>query len=114
MLTLDRLCEIALELPGTESGTSFGAPVVKVGKKAMFYWNPKWNAPVFKMDFAERDFLLDIDPETFFTTDHHRGYPCILAHPDKVDEGWIRENLKRVWWKQAPKKLQKEWIDRIK
>jgi hypothetical protein len=114
MLTLERLCEIALELPGTEPGDSFGAPVIRVGKKAMFYWNPKWNAPVFKMDFAERDLLLEIDPDTFFTTDHHRGYPCILAHPDKVDEGWIRENLKRVWRAQAPKKLLKEWETRVK
>ncbi|MDV6329663.1 MmcQ/YjbR family DNA-binding protein [Asticcacaulis sp. 201] len=106
-LTLQRLCELALELPGTEAAESWGAPNVKVGKKAMFYWNPKWDAPVFKMDFETRDFYLEADPETFFTTDHHRNWPCILAHKDRIDEDWIRGNLRQVWLKQAPKSLLK-------
>lgn len=113
MLTLDRLCEIALELPGTEPGTAWGQPVVKVGKTSLFFWNPKWQAPVFGMGFDERDFLIEVDPDTFFTTDHHRNYPCVLARPDKVDEAWVREQLKRIWFARAPKKLLKMYGSEI-
>lgn len=114
MLTHDRLCEIALELPGTEPGTAWGQAVVKVGKTSLFFWNPTWEAPVFFVAFDERDFLIDVDPETFFTTDHHRNHPCILARPDTVDEDWVRQQLKRTWFVKAPKKLIKEWADRVK
>ena len=114
MLTHDRLCEIALELPGTEPGTAWGQPVVKVGKSSLFYWNPTWDAPVFFVTFDERDFLIDVDPETFFTTDHHRNYACVLARPGKVDEDWVRQQLKRTWFTKAPKKLVKETADRVK
>lgn len=114
MLTNDRLCEIALELPGTERGTAWGQPVVKVGKTSLFFWNPTWQAPVFGMDFEERDFLIEADPDTFFTTDHHRNWPCVLARADKIDEDWVRERLKKLWLAKAPKKLQKEWLGRVK
>ncbi len=108
MLSHDRLIAIALELPAAERGTAWGQAVVKVGKKSLFYWNPTWNAPVFMVDFDTRDFLIEADPETFFTTDHHRNWPCVLARPDTVDEGWVREQLKRAWRAVATKTLQKQ------
>ena len=105
-LTAERLQEIALELPGTERGTAWGQPVVKVGKKSLYFWNPKWG-PVFGMDFDTRDFWIECDPETFFTTDHHRNYPCVLARPERVEEDWVRERLRESWLRLAPKKLLK-------
>jgi hypothetical protein len=112
MLTNDRLCEMALELPATERGTAWGQPVVKVAKKSLFFWNPKYG-PVFGMDFETRDFWIEVDPDTFFTTDHHKGYPCVLARPERVPEDWVRERLKDSWRRNAPKKLQKEWDGRL-
>lgn len=113
-LTLQALLELARELPGIEEGTAFGILSVKVGKKSLFYWNPTHDCPVFKVDFDERDFLIEADPETFFTTDHHRNWPCVLARSDRVDIGWVRENLKRVWRVQAPKKLLRAYEVSIK
>lgn len=107
MLTREDLQAMALELPETEPGTAWGYPTVKVGKKALFFWNPKWDAPVFGMDFETRDFLIEADPDTFFTTDHHRNWPCVLARPDRVDEGWVRQRLREAWRRAAPKRLQK-------
>ncbi|MBW8882406.1 MAG: MmcQ/YjbR family DNA-binding protein [Asticcacaulis sp.] len=107
MITYETLRDIALGWPGVEEGVSWGTPTLKVGKKAMFYWNPDHDVPVFKVGYDERDFLLEADPESFFTTDHHRPWPVILARPDKVDVGWVRENLRRVWRAQCPKKLLK-------
>lgn len=109
MITYDLICDIALGWPGVEEGLSWGQPVLKAGKKAMYYWNPDLNVPVFKVSFDERDFLIEADPETFFTTDHHRPWPLVLARPDKVDIDWVRENLKRTWRAQCPKKILKAW-----
>ncbi len=113
MLTLDRLCDIALELPGTQRGTSWGTPSVLVGKKALFHWHPKHQAIVFGMDFERRDLLIEADPETFFTTDHHRGWPCILARPNRLDEEWVRDFFRGAWRSMAPKKLLKEYGDQV-
>lgn len=107
MITQRDLIDMALELPGVTEGTSWGQAVAMVGKKAMYYWNPSLNMPVFKVEFDERDFLIEADPDTFFTTDHHRHWPLVVARPERLDAGWVRENLKRVWKKQASKTLQK-------
>ena len=106
MLTADRMQDIALELPGTEAGTAWGQPVVKVGKASLYFWNPKYG-PVFSMSFDIRDFWIEADPDTFFTTDHHANYPCVIARPERVDEDWIRQRLRETWLAKAPKKLVK-------
>ena len=113
-LTFERLSRMAMELPGVEVGTAFGAPTYKVGRKSLFYWNGDHGCPVFKVDFDERDFLIEADPETFFTTDHHRNWPCVLARPDRVDIDWVRRNLERVWRAQAPKTLRKAHDEGVK
>ena len=113
MLTNERLCQIALELPETERGTSWGQPVVKVGKKSLFFWNPKYGA-VFGMSFDDRDFWIEADPETFFTTDHHRNYPCVIARSERVPEDWVRQRLKESWLANAPKKLLKQYSESLK
>lgn len=107
MLTWDDMRATALELPGTEPGTYYGYPAVKLGKKVLIVWSMQWNAPVFGMDFERRDFYIEVDPETFFTTDHHRNWPCVLARPESVSEDWVRDRLLEAWRKAAPKTLQK-------
>ncbi len=114
MLSHESLCAMALELPGTEPGTAWGQSVVKVGKTSLFFWNPQWQAAVFGVDFDTRDFLIEADPATFFTTNHHRNYPCVLARLETVDEDWVREQLKRAWRAKAPKRLQKQYEETLK
>ena len=53
----------------------------------ILYWNAQHDCPVFKVDFEERDFLIEADPETFFTTDHHRPWPMVLARPGAAGPG---------------------------
>lgn len=108
-ITYEILRDIAMEFPGVEEAISWGMPNLKVGKKAMLFWNTDHDAPVFKVPFEERDFLIEADPDTFFTTDHHRPWPLVLARPDKLDIAWARNNLKRTWLAQVPKKILKAW-----
>ena len=81
----------------------------KVNGKAMLFWNPTHDCPVFKVPFEERDHLIEMDPDTFFTTDHHRPHRLVLARPDRLDIEWARENLTRVWRAQAKKAVVKAW-----
>lgn len=111
MLTLERLRAIANERPGCVDTVSWGNPSMKVNGKILFYWNTALGAPVFKVSFEERDFLLEVDPETFFITDHHKPWPLILAHPDKINADWVRMNLTRLWDAQASRAQKKLWAE---
>ena len=103
MLTLDMLRDIVLALPDVVETKSWDAVSFKVNNKAILFWNPTHDCPVFKVPFEERDFLIEVDPDTFFTTDHHRPWPLILARPEKVDIDWVRATVERTWRKQARK-----------
>lgn len=109
MLTFERLKEIVLAYPDTEETTSWDARSFKVNGKVILFWHPTYDAPVFKVSFEERDFLLEVDPDTFFTTDHHRPWPLILARSDRVDIDWVRANIDRVWRAQVKKRTLKAW-----
>jgi hypothetical protein len=98
----------SLDLEGITETISWGQPTLKAFGKIWFYWNPKENAPVFKVSsFDERDMLIEADPETFFTTDHHRPHAIILVRPERLDPEWARQNLLRVWKAQAPRRVLK-------
>ena len=83
MVTEDEVAEIVLGLPGTEQGTSYRQPDFKLNKK--FFTCVRQaresdaGALVLHVDFFERDALMAMDPETFFTTDHYRNYPSALC-----------------------------------
>jgi hypothetical protein len=98
---------LALDLPGVTETVSWGQPCLKAHGKLWFFWSPKENAPVFKVPFEERDMLVEADPDTFFFTDHYRPHKLVLARPHRLDMGWARANLLRVWREQAPKRLLK-------
>ncbi len=110
-LTYEDLRKIALslDLPGVAEAVSWGQPCLKAHGKLWFFWSPSENAPVFKVPFEERDFLVENDSETFFFTDHYRNHQLVLARPDRIDRDWIRQNLIRVWRDMAPKRLLKKW-----
>ena len=100
---------LALGLPGVEETTSWGQPTLKAHGKLWVWWSPKEDAPVFKVPFEEREFLVEADPDTFFFTPHYRSHPLILVRPDRLDREWAEANLLRVWRDQAPKRVLKAY-----
>jgi hypothetical protein len=70
----DRLKKLALNLglPGVEETTSWGQPTLKAHGKLWVWWSPHEDAPVFKVPFEEREFLVEADPGRFFFTAHYR------------------------------------------
>lgn len=110
MPTWKDVVEIGLRYPGVEEGTSFGTPALKVTGKAMMCrlrTNP--DALVVRvLDLADREAILQSDPEVFFTTPHYDGWPYVLVRLEAVDPGELAEMIEDAWRIRAPKKLQKE------
>ncbi|MBI4421912.1 MAG: hypothetical protein HY560_13895, partial [Gemmatimonadetes bacterium] len=50
-----------------------------------------------KCGFDERDFRMQADPETFFTTDHYRGYPTVFIRLPRVRVADLRAGFEQVW-----------------
>ena len=96
---------LALALPGVEEGTSYGTPGFRVRGKYFFRLREDGETLALRIDFDTRDFLMTANPETFYITDHYRGYPAILVRLAAVDPGELREVLEEAWRQIAPKRL---------
>jgi hypothetical protein len=60
----------------------------------------------------ERDFRMQAHPETFFTTDHYRGYPTVLGRLTRVRAVDVRDILEQAWRRSAPTRLIAEYEKR--
>ena len=94
-----------LALPGVEAGTSYGTAAFRVGKKFFSRLREDGETLVVKVDFVQRDLWMIAEPETFFTTDHYRGYPTVLVRLATVRLDDLRERIVQAWRGLAGKRL---------
>ena len=95
-LSLAAIRRVALSLPGVEEGTSYGTPAWRAGKRMLARLHQDGESIVLKIGNETRDHLLQADPETFFVTDHYRGYPMVLARLDRLSAADLRKLLARA------------------
>ena len=95
-LSLSTIRRVALSVAGVEEGTSYGTPAFKLKKKLLARLHQDGKSLVLKVGDATRDHLLQADPDTFFITDHYRGYPYVLAHLDKLSAADLRKLIERA------------------
>ncbi len=103
-LTFDDVRQLALALPEVEEGTSYRTPAFKVKGKFLSRLKEDGETLVVRIDFDERDVMMSANPETFFITDHYRGYPAMLVRLASVDPDDLREILEGAWRLVAPRK----------
>jgi hypothetical protein len=108
-MTFEDVKRIALALPGVEERTSYGTPACFVGKALLVRLKENGTDVVLRMSLEEKAFLIEADPDTFYETDHYKGWPAVLARLDKLDEDTVQTLLLRQWRVAAPKKLQKAY-----
>lgn len=107
-MTLDDVRAFALRLPGVTDGTAHGHPCLKAhGKFLTRVWEDGDTLVCPGVSFDEREMLIEAEPETFFVTDHYKGYPYVLIRLSRVDAGTVERLLERRWRATAPKKLLK-------
>lgn len=104
-VTLAVVRRLALGFPGVEEGTSYGTPGFRVRGKFLARPWEDGEVLVVKCGDDERDFRMQADPETFFSTDHYRGYPTVLVRLARVRVADLREVLEQAWRRNAPKGL---------
>ena len=97
--------QIALTLPGAEEGTSYGTPAFKVAGKLFARQHQDGESLVIRVDFEEREELMNADPEKFYITDHYLNYPWMLVRLSKVRQDELSDLLVQSWRRAAPKRL---------
>jgi hypothetical protein len=53
----------------------------------------------------DKDFLLALDPEKFFTEPHYNGFPAVLVRLPAVTARELRPLITEAWRCQAPRDL---------
>jgi uncharacterized protein YeaO (DUF488 family) len=76
---------LALSFPGVAEGTSYGEPAFLLDGKLFSRFNEKEQGLVVHAEEALRDALLAGKPDVYFTTDHYRNYPAVLARLPLLD-----------------------------
>lgn len=115
MATQDDVRRIALALPEVEEATDRFSVSVR-GKAFAWVWleRPEPKAPrvpnpdviAIRVDGElEKESLLAMDPETFFTEPHYAGFPAVLVRLPSVSEDVLEDLLVAAWRIQAPKRL---------
>jgi hypothetical protein len=100
-LTFDTVCEIARDLPGVEAGTSYGTPALRLKGKFFSRLREDGDSLVVKVDFTERDMLMEADPEVFYITDHYLNYPSVLVRLSKVKRATLADLLRHSWERES-------------
>jgi hypothetical protein len=110
---------IALSLPGTEETPGhFAFTVRNKGKLKGFVWvwmervtpkKPRVPQPkviaVRVANLFDKDLLLGVDPEKFFTEPHYDGFPAVLVRLPAVTARELKPILTEAWRCLAPKDL---------
>ena len=88
---------MALVLPGVEEGVSFGTPAFYVRRRMVARLRDDGETLVIAFPKADRDALIDSQPDVFSVTDHYRPYDNVLLSLLAVDEGLLQRTIDRAW-----------------
>ena len=103
------LRRIALSFPEANEKPSYGKPSFFIAKKFFTRLRDEDASIVWIVgSIDERDHLLEMDPKTYFITDHYRDYPSVLVRIARIDKTMLRKMLERRFRAIAPKKMLKE------
>jgi hypothetical protein len=93
--TFKRVESIGRTLPDVEVTTTWGQPTLKVRGKIFVCMaankSAEPNTLVVMMDFADRDALIEEDPDTYYLKDHYLNYPCALVRLAHVRADALRD-----------------------
>jgi hypothetical protein len=98
-------------IPGIDEGTAYGVPALVHGGQlvACMATNKQAepNTLVVRMGVADRDLLIEEDPDTYYLKDHYVAYPCVLVRLSRVSRDALHDLLSgglRFVASRAPKK----------
>ena len=98
-ITFDTVRQIGEQLPGTEVGTAYGSPALRVngriyaGIAANKEAEPN-SLGVYLADFEQREALLAEDPATYYVRPHYEPYPIVLVRLTSVTRDALEDLLR--------------------
>jgi hypothetical protein len=125
MATWADVSRIALALPQTSEGTSWGNRSWKVKDKSFAFERPLRatdlealgadapDGPILGVRTADegvKQALIADDPAVYFTIPHFDGYAAILVLLDRVALDELTELLTDAWLLRAPKTLARDYL----
>jgi hypothetical protein len=92
---------LAHGLPGVTEGSNYGRPALKVGGKAFATLKDETTV-VLRCTLEEKEVLLEMAPETYWQTDHYKGWPGLLARLDVISDEELAHRLAKAHADRAP------------
>ena len=93
MATEDDVRELALALPDTFEKPSYGMPGFRVKDRLFARIREAGVLVLWCESIEEKEFLIEGEPEKFFTTSHYDGHPHVLLRLEAVDREELSELL---------------------
>jgi hypothetical protein len=98
-ITFRTVSEIGLTLPGTEVGTAYGSPMLRVNGRIFAGLAVNKQAEpdslmVYVADFEQRDALISEDPDRYYVKPHYESYPVVLVRLARVDRDVLEDLLR--------------------
>ena len=127
MASIEDVRRLALALPETSEGSSYGNRAWLVRGKAFAWERPLGPSDVAALGRATpkglvlgvrtdglemKAALLANDSKVFFTTPHFDGYASVLISLEKITVAKLRPVLVDAWLVRAPKRLAAEFLRR--
>lgn len=97
-----------LALAKVEEGRSYGMPSFLLAGK--FFARFRDNDTVLVLQLGsidERDVLTNLDPASFFFTEHYRNYPAVLIRLDQVPGPLLADVVQVAWTEVAARRRVK-------
>ena len=97
-ITFQTVRTLGLKLQGTEDGTTYGSPALKVNGRMFACMAINKSAEpetlAVRVPFDQRDDLLTEAPETYYLTDHYIDYPVVLVRLARVQRDVLADLLR--------------------
>jgi hypothetical protein len=101
--------KLALSFPGMSEGTSYGEHAFLLDGKFFSRFNVKEEGLVIHVEEELRDALLAGRSRTYFTTDHYRNYPYVLARLERLPRAELASLYEAAFRAKAKKRRLAEY-----
>ena len=96
----DKVAAFALSLPGTESGTTWRMPAIKVAANGRsFAWTGHEAETSFAvwLDPGTAEMLMETDPDTCWQSPHYAGSSAVLVRYSSEDSERVRYMIEQAY-----------------
>jgi hypothetical protein len=100
-LTYGDVLKFGLRLPGSEEGQAWGTPVLRVNGTIFtgipIHKSAEPNSVMFRVDFADRDLLIEEQPDVYYTAAHYENYPCVLVRLARLNRDALEDLVRMAY-----------------